>query len=347
MTTPSPKVQAVHVQIIAEIGMNHDGDLLQAQRYVDAAVACGVDVVKFQLHIAEAETLRDAPNPPYFSHESRYDYFTRTAFRPEQWRKLKDYTESRGVGFLCSVFSVRAVDLLEDLQVQMYKVPSGEVTNLPLIDRIARTQKPVVLSSGMSSWPELDAAVSVTRQHHNQLTVLQCTSEYPCTDEHVGLNVLEELRTRYQCPVGLSDHTMAHFASWAAVTLGACMIERHLTLSRNGYGSDARHSLEPAELTALVSGVRTFETMLAFPVDKNDVERFREMKRVFEKSVVSLVEITAGQTITQDMLEIKKPGTGIPASRIHEVIGQRAVRDVPAHRTLVQADIQQKDASHA
>ena len=317
------------VLVIAEVGSVHDGSLGNAQKLIDVASECSADAVKFQIHIAAAETLRDAPMPSYFTGEPRYEYFERTAFTLKQWCELKAHCQERGVEFLSSPFSIEAVELLEEVDVARYKVPSGEVTNLPYLGVIAQTGKPVLLSSGMSSWAELDEAVNTILRHHDRLTILQCTSEYPCPYEQVGLNVMLEMKERYGLPVGLSDHTLTIYASLAAVTLGASVIEKHLTLSRLMYGSDARHSLEPNQFADLVRGIRAIETILASKVDKGDVARFASMKATFEKSVVSLVDIPAGTLITEAMIGLKKPGTGIPAKRLGEVLGKRARRRVP------------------
>ncbi len=325
--------------IIAEVGSVHDGSFGNAQRLIDAAAECGVDVVKFQTHIASAETLRDAPMPPYFTGEPRYEYFERTAFRLEQLQALKTHCEEQGVEFLSSPFSAEAVELLEQVGVMRYKIPSGEVTNLPMLKLIAQTGKPVLLSSGMSTWTELDEAVDAILHYHDRLTVLQCTTEYPCPYERVGLNVMLEMKERYKLPVGLSDHTLTPYAPLAAVVLGASVIEKHFTFSRRMYGSDARHSMEPAEFADLVRGIRASETMLANPVHKDDIEHFRVMKQTFEKSLVSLAEISAGSVITRDMIGVKKPGTGLPARRYEEILGRRAVRCIPAHHVLRAEDI--------
>ena len=327
------------VLVIAEVGSVHDGSLGNAKCLIDTASKCDADAVKFQTHIAAAETLRDAPMPSYFTGEPRYEYFERTAFSTEQWQALKAHCEERGMEFLSSPFSIEAVELLEEVGVARYKIPSGEVTNLPYLEVVAQTGRPVLLSSGMSSWAELDEAVNTILRYHGRLTVLQCTSEYPCPYEQVGLNVMLEMKERYQLPVGLSDHTLTIYASLAAVTLGASVIEKHLTFSRLMYGSDARHSLEPDEFADLVRGIRAIETMLASKVDKDDVARFATMKATFEKSVVSLVEIPEGILITEGMIGIKKPGTGIPAKRFREVLGKRARRRIPKDTLIREEDL--------
>ena len=323
--------------IIAEIGSTHDGSFGNARCLIDAAAECDADVVKFQTHIAEAETLPDAPMPPYFEGEPRLAYFKRTAFTRAKWIELKAHAESRGLVFLSSPFSIEAVELLEEIGIEQYKIPSGEVTNLPMLEMIAQTRKPVLLSSGMSSWAELDEAVNTILKYHDRLTVLQCTSKYPCPYEQVGLNVMLQMHERYGLPVGLSDHTLTNYAAFAAVTLGATVIEKHFTLSRRMYGSDACHSLEPDELADLACGIRAIETMLSSKVDKDDISRFAVMKETFEKSVVSLVDIPAGAVITETIIGIKKPGTGIPAKRFREMLGKRARKPIPRD-TLIHED---------
>jgi N,N'-diacetyllegionaminate synthase len=335
---------AGRVFIVAEAGMNHDGSLGVAGRMVDVAAECGADAIKFQLHDARAETTADAPSPPYFKAESRFEYFERTAFDDEQWRSLRLRCERAGIEFVCSPFSIDAVERLEQIGVDRYKIASGEVTNLPLLERIAGTGKPVLLSSGMSSWAELDAAVAALREGAGSLTVLQCSSEYPCLPERVGLNVMSEMAARYDLPVGLSDHTLTSTASLAAVTLGASAIEKHFTLSRRLYGPDAALSLEPEELGALVRATRELERMLAAIVDKDDVAPYRPMKDVFEKSVVAVAAIHAGEPIGAEALALKKPGTGIPARRLGEVVGRRARVDIAADSVLRDDDVDWGDA---
>jgi N-acetylneuraminate synthase len=327
------------VLVIAEVGSVHDGSFGNANHLIDTAAECGADAVKFQTHIAEAETLHDAPMPPYFKGEPRFEYFKRTGFTREQWIELKAHAESKGLIFLSSPFSIEAAELLESIGITQHKIPSGEVTNLPMLEVIARTGKPMLLSSGMSSWQALDRAVEVIRKHHDRLTVLQCTTEYPCPYEQVGLNVMLEMKGRYGLPVGLSDHTLTPYAVFAAVTLGASVIEKHLTLSRRMYGSDAQHSLEPSEFADMVRGIRAIETMLKNPVNKNAIERFQVMKETFEKSLVSLVDIPAGATLTRQMIGIKKPGMGLPARRLEDILGRRTMRAIAADQVIQGQDI--------
>lgn len=326
------------VFIIAEIGSVHEGSFGNAMKLIDLAKECGADAVKFQTHIAEAETIRNAPQPPYFTGEPRFDYFKRTGFSLPQWKALKAHADKLKIEFLSSPFSVEAVELLEKIGMKRYKIPSGEITNIPMLRRIAKTGKQVILSSGMSTLEEVDDAVKTIRKEHNDIVILQCTSEYPCPYDQVGLNVLEEMKKRYKCPVGLSDHTLTTYAPFAAVTLGARIIEKHLTFSRKMYGSDAKHSLEPSEFMDMVQGIRAIETMLGSRVIK-DAKRMTAMKEIFEKSVVSVQDIKKGMVITKKMIAVKKPGTGIPARRFDEVIGRKTKKDIVADTLLNDQDL--------
>ncbi|MEA3352069.1 MAG: N-acetylneuraminate synthase family protein, partial [Chloroflexota bacterium] len=311
-----------------------------AQKLIEAAAACGVDAVKFQTHIPAAETLPDAPMPPYFKGEPRFEYFNRTGFSLEQWKALKGHCDQYGVMFLSSPFSEEAVDLLEKVGMSQYKIPSGEVTNLPMLEKIARLGKPILLSSGMSSWNELDQAIDVIRSQNNQLTILQCTSKYPCPYNQVGLNIMLEMKSRYNLPVGLSDHTLTNYAAFAAVTLGAAVVEKHFTFSRKMYGSDAPHSLKPEELKSLVDGIRAIETMTSAVVDKDEIAPYSKMKQIFEKSLVARVDIPEGTKLTRAMIAIKKPGTGISAAHLDQILGKVAQRDIAADQLLSESDLE-------
>jgi N,N'-diacetyllegionaminate synthase len=329
---------ASSVTIIAEIGSVHDGSFGNATKLIDAAAACGADAVKFQTHIPEAETLRDAPSPGYFQAEPRFDYFRRTGFSEPQWRELAARCAAAGVTFLSSPFSIEAVDLLERVGVGAYKIPSGEVTNLPMLVRIAATRKPVYLSSGMSNWAELDAAVEALRPG-GLVTVLQCSSAYPCPDERVGLNVLAEMTQRWKLSVGFSDHTNGVAAGIAAVALGASVIEKHFTFSRLMYGSDAPNATEPEDFKLFCAAVKSVATMRNNPVDKDDLTPYRDMKRIFEKSIVTAHQLSAGHRITREDLAFKKPGDGIAAARWSEVVGRSLALDVPADHKLETGDL--------
>ncbi len=318
------------VFIIVAAGNLHDGSLGLAKDFVREAAQCGADAVKFQTHIFEAESLPDAPSPAYFQDESRKEYFERTAFDLNQWRKIKEYAQENKIEFMSSPFSLEAVDLLEEVGIERYKIPSGEVTNLPLIEKVASTKKPVLLSSGMSTWEELDNVVDTLKANGcSDITVLQCTSFYPCPPEKAGLNNIQEMKKRYGLRVGFSDHTLGNSASIAAIALGAEVIEKHLTLSRRMYGSDAKHSMEPEELKLFIKEIRDAEKALFVEVDKDVlVKEMKEMKKTFEKSIVAKKHILKGTSISLDDIAFKKPGDGIRADDYKEILGKIVKVDI-------------------
>lgn len=334
--------------IIAEVAQNHDGSLGTAHAYIDAIAKTGADAVKFQTHIASAESTRDEPWRVRFSlqDETRYEYWKRMEFTERQWLGLAAHAQEKGLIFLSSAFSLEAVSLLERVGVWGWKVGAGEITNLQMIERMARSRKPVLLSSGLASWSDLDAATEIVKSHGAPLGVFQCTTSYPCPPEKLGLNVLSEIRERYSCPVGLSDHSGTIYAGLAAVTIGAELLEVHVTLSRECFGPDVPASLTTNELKDLVQGVRFLERALDNPVDKEAAAReLRELKTMFGKSVVAARDLPAGWQISEGDLTLKKPGTGIPPSRLGELMNRTLLRSVSADTFLTEDDIEWSKAS--
>lgn len=332
-----------YLQLIAEIGQAHDGSLGQAHAYIDALAQTGVTAVKFQVHIAEAES---SPFETFrvnfsFEDETRYDYWRRMEFTPAQWIGLKAHCDEKGVEFLASPFSLRAVELLERVGVQRYKVGSGEVSNLLMLDRIARTGKPVILSSGLSTYAHLDATMAFLAPYKNHISILQCTTSYPTRPEELGLNVIGEIKSRYGCPTGLSDHSGAIYPGIAAVALGAELLEFHAVFDRRSFGPDARASLEIAEVSELVAGARVVATALAHPMDKTQLAS-AGLRNLFGKSLAVNRTMSAGETIALDDLESKKPADrGIPASRFREVVGRRLANTLEQWDFLSESDLSQ------
>jgi N-acetylneuraminate synthase len=323
--------------IIAEVAQAHDGSLGMAHAFIDAAANAGVDAIKFQTHIAAAESTAAEPWRTRFSpqDESRIDYWRRMEFSPEQWAGLRAHAERCGLDFLSSAFSPDAVDLLERVGVAGWKIASGEINNRPLFDAIAGSGLPVLLSTGMSPLSEVDEAVGWVRASGAALAVMQCSSVYPCPPEQLGLNVLAVLRERYGAAVGLSDHSATTHAGVAAAALGVEVLEVHLTLSREMFGPDVAASLTPAELQCLVEGVRFVETARVHPVDKDRLDDdVAALRSVFMKSVVAAVDLPAGRVLRVEDLAVKKPGTGIPARHIARLIGRRLRRDLPCDAAL-------------
>lgn len=322
--------------IIAEIAQAHDGSLGMAHAYIDAAAQAGVDAVKFQTHIADAESSHLEPWRTPFStqDQTRLDYWRRMEFQPSQWHELKAHADDAGLMFLSSPFSLEAVELLQQVGVAGWKIASGEITNFPMLEAICQTGQPVLLSTGMSDFAEIEASAALIKSFGNPFAIFQCTTSYPSPAETIGLNVLGQLRQRFSTAVGLSDHSGTIYPSIAAATLGVELIEVHLTLSREMFGPDVPASVTGDELGQLVQGVRFAEKMRANPVDKTiRNEAFQPLRDIFLKSVVLRLDLPAGTVLQRQHLTTKKPGTGIPASEYKSVIGRvlarNAKKDVP------------------
>jgi len=331
--------------VIAEVAQSHDGSLGMAHAFVDAAARAGADAIKFQTHIAAAESTPAEPWRRVFSGQdaTRFDYWRRMEFSEAQWKELAAHANERGLLFLSSPFSDEAFELLARVGVAGWKVASGELSNRPLVARMARTGRPVLLSTGMSPPDEIDAAVRAVRKEGAPFVLMQCASLYPCPPEAVGLNVLDEFRQRYGCAVGLSDHSATPYPGLAAATLGAQVVEVHLTLSREHFGPDVVASLTSDELRELVRGVRFIEAMRAHPVDKSALpESVTQLRAIFTKSLVALRDIEAGSVLRREDLGAKKPGTGIPAAEIARVIGRRLRRPLRRDAMLSDADLEEE-----
>jgi N-acetylneuraminate synthase len=329
--------------IFGEVAQAHDGSLGMAHAFIDAIAEAGADGVKFQTHIADAESTQAEPFRVRFSQQdaTRYDYWKRMEFTEEQWAGLAKHAREVGLIFLSSPFSLEAVELLQRVGVPAWKVPSGEVGSTPMFERIAETKLPILLSTGMSSWSEIDTAVEWIKSSDLPLLVYQCTTAYPCPPEKVGLNLLQEIRDRYDCPVGLSDHSGEIFPGLAAVTLGADMLEVHVTLSREMFGPDVPASLTTGEFRQLVEGVRFIEKMHANPVDKDAIaEEMQPLREAFFKSVVARGDLPAGVILERGHLTIKKPGTGVPADQIETLIGRKLRRALMKNELIQEEDLE-------
>jgi N,N'-diacetyllegionaminate synthase len=328
--------------IVAEVAQGHDGSLGLAHAFVDALAHAGADAVKFQTHLAAAESTPGEPWRVKFSPQdaSRYDYWKRMEFTEEQWQGLKKHAAERRLQFLSSPFSLEAVELLMRVGVAAWKVASGEVSNIPMLERMAASGLPIILSSGMSPISELDTAVDLVKARGSPLSVLQCTSAYPCPPEKVGLNLIPFFRERYDCGVGLSDHSGTIYSGLAAATLGIDVLEVHVTLSREMFGPDVPASITTAELRQLVEGIRFIERMKANPIDKNAVAaEMAPLRGLFTKSIVPRIDLPTGTLLRDEHLTLKKPGTGIPAAQLPEVIGRTLRRSVKADQLLQEPDL--------
>lgn len=329
--------------IIAEIAQAHDGSLGILHSYIDALALTGVDAIKFQTHIAEAESSAYEPFRVKFSYEdeTRFDYWHRMSFTLEQWHGIKKHCDVAGVEFISSPFSNAAVDLLEEVGVKRYKIGSGEVTNFLILEKIARTGKPIILSSGMSSFEELDNAVEFIRSFGNDLSILQCTTSYPTPFNRLGFNVMSDLKRRYpDCKTGLSEHTGKVYAGIAAAALGANILEFHAVFDRRMFGPDATSSLEINEIRQLVEGVRSIDEALNNPIDKNNIEPYKDLKSIFEKSLAINKDLAHGHIISFEDMEAKKPaGYGIASSDFKTLIGKRLNKNMSKWDFLNYGDI--------
>jgi len=327
--------------IIAEVGQSHEGSLDLAHAFIVAVSETGADAVKFQTHIASAESTLDEKFRIQMGREdkTRFDYWKRMEFTKEQWNGLKIHAEETGLVFLSSPFSTEAVELLEKLDIQAWKIGSGEIVDINLLQSVIKTRKPILLSTGMSNINEIDEVVKHV-QGKTDFAVFQCTSRYPSTYEDIGLNVIELFQDRYKCPIGLSDHTGTIYPSLVALARGADLIEFHITLDRLMSGPDVSSSVTVEEAKLIVEASKVISIMDSHPVDKNIIsDDLKEMRMLFNKSLALIEECLEGTILTREMLTSKKPGSGIPYEDIDKVIGCVLTKDVPSNRLLQFSDI--------
>ena len=311
--------------LIAEIGLSHEGSLGTAHAYIDALVNSGADAIKFQTHIADAESSDFEPFRVNFSKqdETRQQYWKRTEFTIEQWMGLKKHCEDLNIEFISTPSSISAVELLEKLNIARYKVGSGDTTNLLLLQRLGITKKPILLSSGMSSFDELEKAITFLEKFGNPLTLMQCTSKYPTSPKEWGLNNIQELKKRFELPVGFSDHSGTIYACLAAAVMGAEVFEFHVVFDKRQFGPDVSSSITIDQVKILTDGIKAIQTAMNNPLNKDNISQFEDLKNMFGKSLSVNKNKKAGEIIEFDDLESKKPSEyGIPAIEFEKVIGK-------------------------
>ena len=330
--------------IIAEAGVNHNGDLEMGRRLVDAAAAAGADAVKFQTFRAERLIIRKAPKAAYQlqttdPEESQLEMLHKLELSEQAHGELASHCQKKGILFLSTPFEEESADFLEALGLPAFKIPSGELTNLPFLIHVARKGRPMIVSTGMSTLDEVEAAVKAIRGSGNsKLILLHCVSNYPANPEDVNLRVLSTLMETFQVPVGYSDHTTGIDISLGAVALGASIIEKHLTLDRNLPGPDHRASLEPAELTALVTGIRRVESALGHG-KKVPANGEITISAVARKSLVAARDLPAGTVLSPSDVAVKRPGTGIPPKDLNRVLGMKIHRTLSCDELLCWEDL--------
>jgi len=328
--------------IIAEIAQAHDGSLGIAHSYIDALAKCGVDVIKFQTHIASAESSEYETFRIPFSikDKTRYDYWKRMEFSIEEWAGLKKHCEEKGIEFLSSPFSVEAVELLNKLEVKRFKIGSGEINNYLMIDAICNTGKPIIISTGMSDVVEAENTIKFIRNYGNHVSVMQCTTSYPTKPSDWGLEYLEVYKSKFGIPVGFSDHSGDIYACLAATALGAEMIEFHAVFDKQMFGPDATSSLEIKEISKLVNGIKQIRESLSNSNEKS-IDKYDEMRIRFGKSLAVRKDIKAGDIIKKEDLESKKPGDkGIPASDFKQLLEKRWNKNLKAGSFIQLSDIE-------
>ena len=322
--------------VIAEAGINHNGDEALAADLVAAAADAGADAIKFQTHFPEHQMLPDAETAAYVG-ESVYDLLARTALSRDAHVRLQRLARDRGIVFLSTPFSREAADFLESIDVPAFKTGSGELTHLPLQRHIARKRRPMIISTGMAMPEEIERTVTVVREQGAPFALMHCTSTYPTPFEHVQLGNIAALREKYRVPVGLSDHTLGPYMAFAAAALGANLLEKHFTTSRGLPGPDQEGSMEPDELRDIVRGIRAIER--AGGATKTIQPGEQDVRAMAHHSIVTVRDIAEGTVITADDVWAKRPGTGIPPRQLDEVIGRVAARTIPRDHLVSWSDL--------
>ena len=322
-----------HTIIIAEAGVNHNGNMGIAKRLIDAAADAGVDYVKFQTFKTENLVSFNAPTAEYqkaaTQETSQYAMLKRLELNEQQHIELIEYCNKKGVKFLSTAVDMDSIDLLESLNLDLWKIPSGEITNYPYLARIAATGKPIIMSTGMCDTSDINNALDALIENgatKESITLLHCNTQYPTPYEDVNLLAMNTIKSDYGLATGYSDHTQGIEIPVAAVALGACVIEKHFTLDRNMEGPDHKASLEPAELKKMVEAIRIVEQALG-STSKTVSPSEAQNKSIARKSIVAKRNIHKGETLTEDNITVKRPGNGISPMKWREVIGTPATRD--------------------
>lgn len=318
--------------IIAEIGVNHNGSLSLAKQMIDIAKECGVDIVKFQTGDAKKIITRNAPKAEYQKEttgnsESQLEMVKKISLPLELFAVLKEYCDKKNIEFLSTPFDLESIDFLNEIDMKRWKIPSGEVNNLPYLLKIAKTKKPVIMSTGMCYIEEIESAVKILKENGiEDLSLLHCTTEYPAPINEVNLKAMDTMRERFNLEVGYSDHTQGIEIPIAAVARGAGIIEKHFTISRDMEGPDHRASIEPDELKAMVSAIRNVE--VAIGDGEKKVTLSEQKNRITaRKSIVAKTNIKKGDVFSEANITTKRPAMGISPMRWYEVIGLIAERD--------------------
>lgn len=317
---------------IVEAGVNHNGSLELAKKLVDEAVFAEADIIKFQTFVAEELVTKSAQKAEYQKKNSngdrtQYQMLKGLELKKEEFKELKKYCEFKGIEFLSTAFDFKSINFLNELGMSQWKIPSGEITNLPYLIKIAKLGKPIILSTGMSTLDEVEIAVDILKKNGAEdITLLHCTTEYPAPYADVNLKAMDTLKEKFGCKVGYSDHTEGIEVAIAAVAMGAEVIEKHFTLDKNMDGPDHKASLEPSELRQMIESIRNIELAIGTGEKAPALSEIKNMN-IARKSIVANEKIVAGDIFTENNLAVKRPGGGISPMKWFEVIGQKAIRD--------------------
>ncbi len=323
------------VFVIAEAGVNHNGKPEIAKELIEVAIEAGANAVKFQTFNTDLIVTRKAAKAKYQlqnddDSESQYDMLNRLEFSQEVIKNLNTFCQKRNIIFLSSPFESKSSDILEKLDVVAYKIPSGEITNLKFLAHVAHKRKPMIVSTGMSSLGEVETAINIIEKTgNNKIILLHCVSTYPADPSDANLKAMATMSSAFGFPVGFSDHTLGFEVSFAAVALGACIIEKHFTLNRNDSGPDHQASLEPEELKNFIQGIRRVEAALGNG-RKKIAHSEKNTAEVSRKSLISVLTLTKGSVLTEKMIRIMRPGTGLPPNVLPHIIGRKLNRNVSA-----------------
>lgn len=324
-------MQLQNATIIAEVGVNHNGSVSIAKKLVEKAKYAGADIVKFQTFNAGKLASKQAEMAEYQKKntgktESQREMLKKMALCQNDFIKLSEYSKEIGISFLSTPFDIESIHFLNNIQ-NMWKIPSGEITNYPYLIEIAKTGKPIIMSTGMAEMREVEEAIGLLRNHGSgEISLLQCTTDYPTPYEDVNLKAMLTMRDRFGCLIGYSDHTKGIEIAIAARAMGASIIEKHFTLDRNMEGPDHKASLEPDDLAAMVKAIRNVEKAMGSGEKKPSPSEVKN-KEVARKSIIARCNIKRGEIFTENNITTKRPGNGISPMRWKEILGTRAVRD--------------------
>tara|TARA_Y100000590_G_C15647712_1_gene987551 strand:+ start:279 stop:1283 length:1005 start_codon:yes stop_codon:yes gene_type:complete len=320
--------------IIAEVGPNHNGSLRLAYKYIDVCKKIGADVVKFQTSVPHLHISKFAEMAKYQIRNCNYKssqlkMAEKISLPLKDFIKLKKYCYKKKIGFLSTPFDFKSIELLNNIKLKCFKIPSGEITNLPYLRKIGKLNKKIIISTGMSNVKEIEKAIRVLTKSgtkKNKISILHCNTEYPTPFEDVNLNVIKSLRKKFKCPIGYSDHTVGIEIPIAAVALGASIIEKHITLNKNMKGPDHKASIEPRDFKKMINGIRIIEKCLGSSVKKPSPSEIKNIS-IARKSIVASRKIKKGEIFTIKNLTIKRPGTGLSPMLWDKILGKKSPRD--------------------